>query len=663
LSRSRTVRAALSVAAAFALLLAGLLPTLPLVRPEVARAAEYSMKTAATYEIAPGDGTVRVSIAVTFRNITPNPPGQFSVFPTIDLAVHDGARNVRARDARGRRLRTTLQERNGVNVASVQPRPPVRYRGVRRFTLSYTLADGASEDIRIRPSVVIVPIWSFGTQGSVTVRLPSNYEVLVDGDSLRAGEDGGAWQLESGAVPNPSRWLARVTATLPSSYVTSERQVALSQGSVDVQVRAWADDPAWGRRTLRLLTDALPRLDEAIGLPYRPTGPLVIVESLPESGAVLREPAASDVDIAIGYTEPAFTVLHQVAHLWLPATLVGDRWIREGFASHAAAQVARQLNVDLPFDPERTANRRRTDAFPLISWGLGQATAAQERYADAAAWAAANSIAGAVGEDSLRLAWQRMAAGLDGYRPPFDAVPATPVAATVPADSRHLLDQLDAVSEADVVPIFRRWVLDEASVGQLPARREARAAYGELEAAAGRWGVPDPVRLALAGWRFDDARAAMVEATAWLTDRDALLARIGTAGLAAPERLRAEYERGGGSEAARRELDTEAAVVAAYVAARQRAAADRSPLEEVGLLGGRGPDAMLDDAQSLFADGDLVGAGDLSAAVSRRLDGAATDGLVRLAAVVVLAGVLLLVGVRQARRRGEAGTDRYTARP
>ena len=152
-------------------------------------------------------------------------------------------------------------------------------------------------------------------------------------------------------MSDPSRWLARVTATLPSSYVTVERQVPLSQGTVDVQVRAWSDDPAWGRRTLRLLTDALPRLDEAIGLPYGPTGPLVIVESLPESGAVLREPAASDVDIAIGYTEPAFTVLHQVAHLWLPATLAADRWMREGFASHAAAQVATALDVDLPFDP------------------------------------------------------------------------------------------------------------------------------------------------------------------------------------------------------------------------------------------------------------------------------------------------------------------------
>ncbi|HEX5578065.1 MAG TPA: hypothetical protein VFY43_00175 [Candidatus Limnocylindria bacterium] len=648
---------------AVVLLVAGLAPSLPLVWPPVAHAAEYSLKTAASYQVEPGAGRVLVSVEVTFRNTTPNPPGQFSVFPTIDLALHAGATRVRAEDGRGRHLRTTVRRRDGVTVASVRPRSPARYRDERRFTLTYTLADGASRDVRIRPSVVIVPIWSFGTAGTVNVRLPRDYEVLVDGDALRAEEDGDAWRLESGSVPDPTRWLARLTATLPSSYVTSSRQVELSGGTVEVQVRSWSDDPAWGRRTLRLLTEALPRLDEAIGLPYRPTGPLVIVESLPESDAVLREPAASDVDIAIGYTEPAFTVLHQVAHLWLPPMLAGDRWIREGFASHAAAQVAAVMDVELPFDPERDARDRDGDAFPLVSWGVGDASPAQERYAYAAAWMAADAIAETVGEDALRLAWQRTAAGLDGYQPPFDQVPSAPVAATVPADSRHFLDQLQAVSDEDVLPVFRRWVLDEASTGQLTARRDARAAYAELVAVAADWGTPDPVRLALAGWRFDDAQAAISEATDWLADRDALLARIQAAGLTAPERLRAEYQRGGGSEAARRELDSEAAVVAAYEVGRRRAAADRSPLAEVGLLGGDAPDAMLAEAESLFADGDLVGAADLAAGATERLDRAASDGIVRILSVLVLVGVLVMVGVRQARRRGGAGADRYTARP
>jgi hypothetical protein len=669
LSLSPAARAVASVAAAFVLLLAGLLPALPglpawpMPGPQVARAAEYSMTTAATYEIAPEDGEMAVSVEVVFRNTTPNPPGQYSVFPTIDVAIHDGARDVRARDPRGRRLRTTVERRGGVNVASVQPRPPVRFHRTSRFTLTYSVRDGDGSEVRIRPSVLIVPIWSFGTRGTVTVRLPSTYEVLVDGDALRAEQDGAAWQLESGSVADPGRWLARVTATLPSSYATDSRQVGLGAGTVDVQVRSWSDDRGWGRRTLRLLTEALPRLDDAIGLDYRRAGPLVIVESLPESGTVLREPAPADTDIAIGYGEPPFTVLHQVAHLWLPATLAGDRWMREGFASRAAGQVAGPLAVEAPFDPEPEALRNRDAAFPLVSWGVGHASRAQERYAHAAAWAAADAIAREVGDDTLRLAWQRIAAGLDGYRPPFDEAPTTPVAAPVPADSRHFLDQLEAVSDADLQPIFRRWILDEASVALLPARDEARAAYDRLLAEAGEWGAPDPVRLAMAGWRFDDAQAAMTEATEWLADRDVLLANIDAAGLIAPERLRAEYLRGGGGESARRELMSEETVVAAYATARQRAARDRSTLEEVGLLGGTSLDASLAEARSLFADGDLTGASDVIAAASQRLDRAAIDGSVRLASVAIVAGLLLVLGVRLVRGRGGAGADRYTARP
>jgi hypothetical protein len=668
--RSPATRAATSLAAAVVLLVIGLAPALPgwpvlgpVLGPVLTRAAEYRMTTAATYQIAPDDGAMTVSVEVVFRNTTPNPPGQYSVFPTIDVAIHDGARGVRARDGRDRRLRTTVDRRNGVNVASVQPRPPVRYRGVSRFTLTYTVRDGGSPDIRIRPSVLIVPIWSFGTQGTVTVRLPSEYEVLVDGDALQAGQDGDAWQLESGAVDDPSRWLARITATLPSSYATVSHEVPLGSGSLDLQVRSWSDDRAWGRRTLRLLTEALPRLDEALGVEYRPGGPLVIVESLPEAESVLREPAATDVDIAIGYTEPAFTVLHQVAHLWLPATLAGDRWIREGFASHAAARVANALAVELPFDPDRDARARDEAAFPLVSWGAGRASPAQERYAYAAAWAAADAIARAVGEEKLQLAWQRMGAGLDGYRLPFDEAPTTPAAVPAPVDSRHLLDQLEAVSDADVEPIFRRWILDETSARQLPARREARVAHDQLAAAAGSWGTPDPVRLAMAGWRFDDARAAITDATGWLADRDALLASLDAAGLIAPERLRAEYQRAGGGESAYRELESEEAVVAAYVAARRQAAAERPTLEDIGLLGGTTPEASLAEARSLFAAGDLVAAADLIADASERMDHAAIDGAVRLASVVIVAGLLLVLGIRMARRPGVTRVDRYTARP
>ncbi|HET6744356.1 MAG TPA: hypothetical protein VFH90_00710, partial [Candidatus Limnocylindria bacterium] len=136
--------------------------------PVAVRGAEYSMATTAIYDVQPDDQAVRVTIRITFRNTTPNPPNQFSVFEVIDLAVHDGARRLAAADGRGR-LSATLEERGGVTVASIEPRDGVRYRDTVKFSVSYFLPDGASRDVRIRNSVVIFPVWSFGTTGRVEV--------------------------------------------------------------------------------------------------------------------------------------------------------------------------------------------------------------------------------------------------------------------------------------------------------------------------------------------------------------------------------------------------------------------------------------------------------------------------------------------------------------
>jgi hypothetical protein len=624
--------------------------------------AEYRLDTKATYDVRPKDESAAVTIQVTFRNTTPNPPGRFSVFEVIDLAVHDGARRLRARDAKGA-LRATLDRRQGVTVASIRPRQGVRYRDTVRFTVSYALPDGASSDVRIRPSVVIFPVWSFGTSGRVEVKLPGDYEVLVDGDPLTASRRGGNLLLTSGRVDEPTRWLALLTATLPSSFATLSRSISLAAGELELQVRAWSDDRRWGRRTLDLMADAMPRLEGKIGLEYHSTGPLVIVESLPASGGELSEPTLDGTDVAIGFNEPAFTILHQLAHAWFSPALAEERWIREGFGSRAAAAVARELEVALPYGPLSEARDREADAFPLISWGAGESSADQDRYAYAASWAVADLLTRRVGADAMSLAWRRITGGLDGYQP-IDQEPSPagsgPFAAV---DSRGLLDQLEAVSGEDLAEVFEEWVFDQATSDMLPARMLARERYTALEQLADDWGAPDPVRLAMAGWRFADAEAGITEATAWLEDRDALLNDIQAAGLTAPDRLRTEFQAGGGSQAARDELEAEAAVVAAYSEARGLQDASPSPVEQVGLLGGDQPDALLDEARTSFAEGDLVGANAAATEARDRLRNAGQDGLVRIASAIVVGVLLSMLAIAQVRRRGRVRSSGYTARP
>jgi hypothetical protein len=628
--------------------------------PHLARAAEYTLATVASYDVQPEKKRIAVAVDVTFTNTTPNPAGQFSVFEVVDLAIHNGATNVAARDSRGA-MRVTVATRNGVNVASVRPRAPVRYKQKVTFRLTYILPDGAGPDVRVRPSAVVFPAWSFGTSGKVTISLPVDYEVKVDGDELTAVEDGATRRLESGAVADPTSWLARVIAVRPASYTTLNAGVVLSSGTVDLQVRAWNDDPAWGEETLALLSEALPLLEEEIGLDYPRVGPLAVVEVVPDVPGAISEPALGEGEIAVAFNQPDFTTLHQVAHVWISEQLAGDRWIREGFASQAAAAVAPQLKVALPYDPD-TRLRELPDgvAFPLFSWGAGEATAQQDAFGYAASWALAERLAAAVGPDGLRLAWRRIAAGVGAYEPVGDEVPDPSGQPVTPVDTRRLLDQLEAVSGVELGQEFASHVFDEAAAAELPLRAAAREALDQLLVAASDWGAPDPVIADLSAWRFDVAQVAMAQARTWLDGRDELLAAIERAGLTTPDRLRDRYRTSGGGADAQDELDAEVAVVAGYADVRAMLSRTPSVVERVGLLGGEAPSSHLAAAATLFAEGDLRGAAEEVDAARARLAGAAADGLVRVISTAAVLAVLLGLAIVVARRRRPRG---YTARP
>jgi hypothetical protein len=448
--------------------------------------------------------------------------------------------------------------------------------------------------------------------------------------------------------------------------------VPLEGATVDLQVRAWADDAAWGDRTVRLAVGALPRIEAQLGLAYAGTGPLVIEESVSGSAGLPGEPATDGTRILAGYDQPPFTLLHQLGHLWLGPELVADRWITEGFASWAAARVAPEIGpggVEPPYDPDRRRGSLADDRFPLVSWGAGEATAGQDAFAYAASWAVVEELEEVAGADALRLAWRRIAAGIGPYAPvDEDGAGVAPSPNRPPVDSRALLDHLEAVQDASVARVFERWVFDEGTAALLEARAAARDAYlGLLDAAAG-WGAPDPVVVDLAAWRFDAAEQRIAETRDWLAGRDRLASAAAQAGLSLPQRLRDRYRTSGGSADAREELEAEQAIVDAYRATLEAAAEERGVLERIGLLGGPEPDALLREANAFFAEGDLRGAADAIHDARLQLEHAGTGGLVRIvAAVVVIAALAFLAWAVLRRGRGRPlgerpGSD-YTAAP
>jgi len=615
------------------------------------------MATVAEYAVDPSAGEIAVRVAVSFTNTLPDPPGQISAFTHVDLAIQDGASAVAARDDAGQ-LRVDVATRDGTRVASVTTRSRVRYNGSVSFTLTYRLADGGAADLHVRPEVVKFPAWGFGTTSEVSVRLPAGYEARADGDPMLTDQDAAGLVLTSGPIPNPARWLALITAVLPHEFITQFASIPLATGTVDLQVRAWTDDAAWGERTLSLLVEALPLLEEAIGLPYPQVGPLVVSEAAAGEASTGALPS-TNAEIQVAFDGSAFTLLHQAAHIWISDQLAADRWAREGLASHYARRVGSQLGVEPPYDPATRASDLEADARPLVDW-VGAGGSSADAFGYAASWTLVDRIAGAVGEDRLAMALKRIVAGLSAYdptEPDGDGTDGLPFPAV---DTRRLLDQLAAVSSVDVADLFREMAFGPDAAAELSQRDAARVAYLQLVTTAGDWGAPDPVRAAMSEWQFEQARIAITEASAWLAERDALIAKVSAAGLVPPDRLRDRYVVAGGGPEAAAELEAAEALVAAYAALQKRTLARRDPLDAIGLFLADDPPRLLGEAADRFGNGDLREAAAALDRLELQLNRAPSDGAVRLAAATVLLALLgLAVGVALRRRSG----SHYTAAP
>jgi hypothetical protein len=619
-----------------------------------ARAVAYELETEASYAVDPAAGEIEVSVTVDFTNTTPDPDGRFSVFDEVKLAVHDAAASVEASDDDGE-LAVSVDREEGVNVATVELRDDLRFEESTSFELTYVLADSDDPHLRVRSSVIVFPAWSFGTAGSVRVTVPAGYEVRVDGDPLT--EDGEAYV--SGDIADPSRWLALVTALRPVEYVSIDATVPLSGGTADLSVRAFSDDEAWGTRMRDLLTEALPLLEEELGLPYPLIGQLVVTEAVPVDATGFGEGATAGTEILVAYDQPPFTAVHQVSHAWLTARFADARWIREGLASATAARVADELDLDPPFDPVETAEEHADAAFPLDEWSA-DAGPVGETFGHAASWALVRAIEERVGVDAVRTVLRRVAASMGPYHsasiepePTVDGVTAP----TAPLTSRTFLDHLQTVTgDAELTELFADRVLRAEDVAMLEARAEGREAFDRLADVAGSWGTPDPVRGAMTTWSFDEARGQIDEAIAWLAARDELHAEMTRAGLTPSDRLQQTYRAYGGGSEAVSQLEAHGAVVDLYADTADRVNAERSFIERIGLLGGPQPEGELALANGRFASGDLRGTVDAITEAQRILEAAETGGIVRLASAALVVVLLLGLAVILFRRRAS-----YTA--
>jgi hypothetical protein len=352
----------------------------------------------------------------------------------------------------------------------------------------------------------------------------------------------------------------------------------------------------------------------------------------------------------MAFDTPPFTVLHQAAHVWIGTGLATERWIREGLASHVAAEVATRLKAALPYAPATEADRLAGGAFPLAAWGTVELSGLQERWAYAASWAFVDRIAAQVGDGVLRSVLQRAASGVGAYAAEVGGDASATGHPSLALDGRTLLDQIEQGSGSAIATWFAERVFTPDTAALVVERAAARTAYQALVARAGDWGAPDSIRAAMASWNFADAQHALVAAQRWLEERDRLLAAVEADHLAIPSRLRERWLIDGGGPRAQAELNAELAVVTGYRAAAAAVGNPRGPIEALGLIGSPDPAAELATAAGMFANGDLEAAVE---AIQRAGDldgGAQAGGVVRMAALAAFLAVAVAAVVLAARR-------------
>ena len=462
----------------------------------------------------PAEGQIAVAVHVTFTNTTPDPEGQFSVFPEILLAVHDSATDVAATDAEGELAVEVAVNAEGANVATIALREGVRFEETVELELTYSLADGDDPQLRVRPSVVVFPAWGFGTTSEVTVTVPGGLRGPRRRRSVDRGRRaprerpdrrsvavaGAGHGHPAGRIHRRSTRRCRSPAAPPTSRCA--RSPTTRHGASEPSISSSA-------RCRCSRTE--------IGLPYPHVGALIVTESVATDASGFGESPSAGNEI-LDRLRPAARsprCTRSPTSGCRPSSSSRAGFAREWRATSPPASRPRST-CRSPFDPVAQATALQAAAFPLDTWA-DSADPTAEFFGHAASWAFVAELRAAVGDEALRAVLGRVAASIDPYagadiEPPTDggAPPQTPLT------SRAFLDHLEAVTGADLAGRFRERVLSPADVELLEARAAARAAFDELVAAADGWGAPDPVRAAMTDWRFDEALPMIADAGTWL---------------------------------------------------------------------------------------------------------------------------------------------------
>ena len=529
------------------------------------------------------------------------------------------------------------------------------YREAIDVVLTYDITGNpprSDNPIRVNAAYAAFGAFGIGDEGDVTVRVvvPDGFGVDVLGSDTEVSHENGSTVYTATDIADPEQFDLFVAAR--NDQALHSTQVTTAAGDA-FDVRSWPGDTEWEQFVGDLIRSGVPTLATLVGRPWPIDDQLEVRQAYtPYLFGYAGWFSASEREIEVGEQLDADVVLHELSHAWFSDTWFSDRWINEGLAQvYAGKVVALQGSAPTPPTPIDPAD---PGAVALNDWGdpdFTNGADAREPYGYNAAQTVVQQIVDEVGDERMREVFAAVDERTIAYV--GDVAPESVDTAT---DWRRFLDLVEEIGGAtSAESLVERYVVNPEQAALLPTRADARAEFATLAADGGEWAPPLGVRLRMGEWEFGHAGELIIASHDVLALRDTLDQRSAEVGVEYPDTFEAAYESAETDIASvgdqiRAQLDATELTLEA-VAAEAR---DDGLFETIGLWG-TDVTALIDDAKSALASGDVTTARANAQHAIDTIDDAGSVGLehaaMALGALVLVATIVTAAALLTRRRR------------